>query len=116
MWIHWPEEEEEEVVGILGMRCARCGPFVALQWMEGRKDIDDPLESDTHIDANSLDPVAVLRWIGFGQVSVEFLIVLVPFNRIQCLAGLVEFLLRELFHLASPLAFAPSPGPLSLRL
>lgn len=47
----------------------------------------DPLESDTYVYSDSLDTVTVLRRIGFGQVSVEFLVVLVPFNRIECLAG-----------------------------
>lgn len=53
----------------------------------------NPLQSDTHIDSNPLYAVAVLRWIRFGKVPVEFLVVLVPFNRIECFTGLVEFIL-----------------------
>lgn len=37
----------------------------------------------TYIDAYTLDSVALLRWICFRYVSIEFFIIFVPFYRIK---------------------------------
>lgn len=37
----------------------------------------------TYIDAYTLDSVALLRWICFRYVSIEFFIIFVPFHRIE---------------------------------
>lgn len=63
-------------------------------------------ESDTHIDSNSLHAVAVLRWIRFGQVPVEFLIVLVPFNGVERFTGLEEFIILS-FRRPPPVSGCP---------